>query len=190
MAIGVGEAYAQLPGPKVYVGGGASMPNAPASFSDTYKTSMNAVAGLGLPLFPFTEGVLAVRYDRFALDAEAYTDMLGAGFSVDGGTLSVLSGSVNLKVNPPVPGPLSPYAIGGVGVYRSTTGELTVSGGGGSVTPGIEGETDLGVNLGVGLSFNVVPLIDLFIEPQYVIILSDGDNMTYYPVRVGLALGV
>ena len=182
---GVGNAYAQLPPtPKVYIGGGASMPNAPASFSDSYRTGPNVTVGIGLPLFPFTEGVLAARYDRFGLDG-AYT-----GFSVDGGTLSVLSGSLNLKINPPLPAPISPYAIGGVGVYRSTVGEVTVSGTGGSLSLGLEGDTNLGANLGVGLTFDLMPLVDLYIEPQYVIVFSEGEDMKYYPIRAGLAIGL
>lgn len=178
LAFGVSDTYAQLPGPKVYVGAGASMPNTPTGFSDAYKTGLNAVVGLGLPLFPFTEGVVAARYDRFALDGDV------SGVSVDD-AFSVLSGSFNLKINPPLP-KLSPYAIGGLGVYRTTTGALTVSGG----DVELEGETNLGANLGVGLAFDLVPLVDLFVEPQYVVIFTEGENTTYYPVRAGLAIGL
>lgn len=187
LAFGVSDAYAQLPGPKVYVGAGASMPNAPAAFSDSYNTGLNAVVGLGLPLFPFTEGVLAVRYDRFGLDGEEGGSFFGdPSVSVDGGTMSVLSGSFNLKVSPPMP-KLSPYAIGGVGLYRSTTGDVTYAGGG---AVEVEGETDFGVNLGVGLMFDLVPLVSLFVEPQYVIVFTEDESTTYYPIRAGLAVGM
>lgn len=182
LAFSVGDAYAQLPPtPKVYIGGGASMPDTPASFSDSYNTGLNLTVGVGLPLFPFTEGVIAARYDRFGLD-EAFT----GGVSIDDGTLSVFSGSFNLKISPPMLA-ISPYAIGGVGVYRTTTGEVSLSDDG---SVGLDGETNLGANIGVGLTFDLVPLVGLFIEPQYVVIFTEGESTTYYPIRAGLAIGL
>lgn len=182
LAFSVGDAYAQLPPtPKVYVGGGASMPNAPEAFSESYNMGPNLTAGIGLPLFPFTEGVVVARYDRFGLD-----DDFAGGVSIDDGTLSVFSGSFNLKVSPPMLA-ISPYAIGGVGVYRTTTGEVTLSDDG---SVGLDGETNLGANLGVGLTFDLVPLLGLFVEPQYVVIFNEGENTTYYPLRAGLAIGL
>lgn len=163
------------------------MPNAPDAFNESYKTGPNLTAGIGLPLFPFTEGIAAVRYDRFALDGEAYSEELGMpNISVDGGTLSVFSGSFNVKISPPMLA-VSPYFIGGLGVYRMTAGDLTVSGAG---TLEFESETNLGANFGVGLTFDLVPLIGLFVEPQYVIIFEEGDDTTYYPIRAGLVIGL
>lgn len=72
-----------------------------------------------------------------------------------------------------MPGPLSPYLIGGV-----TWGSADL---GGSSAPDVSAETDFGFNVGAGLDFGLGPL-KLFAEGRY---FSVGDS-DFLPITVGL----
>lgn len=145
----------------LYVHGGADFPSSSA-FNDAYNTGYNAGMGIGIPISSRFEGLLRGTYDRFSTDFSELNDFTS------------YSASANLKVNMPMRGMrVQPYAIGGGGIFRL----------------GVEDafETEFGVQLGAGIGIRTSPRINLMIEPNYVLVLNEGENTQYVPVRAGAA---
>jgi opacity protein-like surface antigen len=161
----------------LYVHGGADFPSS-SEFNDAYKTGFNVGIGGGLALTENIEGVLMGRYDRFGLDLPG---------DFDGGAFSTLSATANLKLNGPMMSRrITPYAFGGGGIFRSAVGDLESNG----VTAESDSEVDFGLQFGAGLSVGMTPRTSLLVEPNYVVILNEGENTQYFPVRLGVSLGL
>lgn len=74
---------------------------------------------------------------------------------------------------------IAPYVRAGLGFYN---GKTSVSGGTST------GETDLGMNLGLGASFAVSPTASVFVEGAYHNIFSDPSSINYIAANAGLSL--
>lgn len=147
----------------LYLHGGAGVPSSTA-FNDAYKAGYNASAAVGVPFTSTLEGVLMGRFDRFQQES---------GFS--GGAFSVYSATGNLKLNGPMMNNrFMPYALGGAGLFRL----------------GIENayESEFGLQFGAGMSVRTSSRMNLMIEPNYVLVLNEGENTQYFPLRVGTSL--
>lgn len=83
----------------------------------------------------------------------------------------VLSGALNATVGMGGIG-VKPYLSGGVGVYNSKTGDF-------------DGETDLGINGGVGLEFSLTGM-STFLEARYVNVFSEGGSSAFIPITFGI----
>lgn len=161
----------------LYLHGGAGFPSS-SDFNNAYKTGFNAGIGAGLAITENIEGVLMGRYDRFGLDLPG---------DFDGGAFSAFSATANLKLNAPmVARRVMPYAYGGAGLFRSAVGDLESNG----VTSESDSELDFGVQFGAGLSLAMTPRTNLMVEPNYVLILNEGENTQYFPVRLGVSFGL
>lgn len=161
----------------LYLHGGADFPSSSA-FNDAYQTGFNAGIGGGLAITENVEGVLMGRYNRFGLDLPG---------DFDGGAFSTLSATANLKLNGPmVSRRVMPYAFGGGGIFRSAISDLESNG----ITAENDSEVDFGLQFGAGLSVGMTPRTSLLIEPNYVVILNEGENTQYFPVRLGVSLGL
>lgn len=72
-----------------------------------------------------------------------------------------------------------PYLIGGVGVYNSkTTGSDALGG----------SSTKFGINAGAGFDFKVGGA-GLFVEGRFHDVFTDGDNLKFIPISVGIRFG-
>lgn len=163
----------------IYVHGGAAFPSS-SSFNDAYKTGFNAGLGIGIPVHSQIEGVLMARYDRFGLDAPS-------GVDIDGGAFSSLSATANLKLNgPTMTSRVAPYGFAGAGVFRTAVGDQES----GSVSLEGDSEVDFGLQFGAGLSFGMSPRANLLVEPNYVLVFSEGERTTFLPVRIGASFGL
>jgi hypothetical protein len=143
----------------LYVHGGAGFPSSTA-FNDAYKTGFNVGAAIGVPITRQLEAVLMGRYDRFGSDVNLLDDF------------SSYSATGNLKVNAPMMrGRVMPYALGGAGLFRL----------------GIEDafETEFGLQFGTGLSVRTSQRVNLLVEPNYILVLNEGENTQYFPIRIG-----
>lgn len=161
----------------LYLHGGADLPSSSA-FNNAYKTGFNVGIGGGVAITENLEGVLMGRFDRFGLDLPG---------DFDGGAFSTLSATANLKLNGPMMSRrVMPYAFGGGGIFRSAVGDLESNG----VTAESDSELDVGVQFGAGLSLAMTPRTSLMVEPNYVLILNEGENTQYFPIRLGVSLGL
>jgi hypothetical protein len=147
---------------QLYLHGGAGFPSSSA-FNDSYKAGFNLGVGVGVPIASQLEGVLRANLDRFENDLSGVDNF--AAYSATG----------NLKLNAPLrDGRVTPYALSGAGIFRL----------------GFEDnyETEFGLQFGAGLSIRTSPRADLLLEPNYVLVLNEGENTQYFPVRVGAAI--
>lgn len=169
LALAAGSARAQV---KFGVGGGVSIPTGDA-LTD-FKTGFHGTALLRFkpPAFP-----IALQFDgtftRLSFDE-------GSGPSVDL-NYQVISGTANaVWVFPSAPAtPVKPYLIGGIGLYNQDFK-------GDDVPPGVESQTDFGINLGAGFDFGVSGA-SLFAEARFHKIFGDGsDDPTLIPITVGI----
>lgn len=164
---------------QLYVHGGADFPTSSA-FNESYKTGFNAGLGMGIPLANRLEGVLMGRYDRFGMDAPSETN-------IDGGAFSSLSATANLKLNGPiVSSRLMPYGFAGTGLFRTAISDITS----GSLSSEGDSEVDLGLQFGAGLSIGMSPRAHLLVEPNYVLVFNEGENTSFFPIRIGASFGL
>jgi hypothetical protein len=157
-------------------GGGASVPVSDAK--DAFKSGWHgsAIVRLNAPMMPFgLQGNFT--YNHFKLDEQ------NVGF---GGSSRILSGIADARFSLPIPGPIKPYLLAGVGAYNikadpdsagatasASTTKFGINGGGGVGIhiPGlpihafIEGKleniyTDQGVNTAVtkNLKTQIIPV--------------------------------
>lgn len=148
----------------VYIQGGAGFPNS-SGLNDAYKTGFNAGLGIGIPITSNVEGLVRGTLDRFE------NDLAGVG------NFASYSATANLKLNGPhMNNRVMPYALAGGGWYRL----------------GVEDaySNELGLQFGAGLGIRTAPNTHLLVEPNYVLVLNEGDNTQYFPVRFGVAFSL
>jgi hypothetical protein len=103
-----------------------------------------------------------------------------------------IAGIASITIESPGPG-LSPYLIGGAGVYwrrlRVTTYNLPCTDACQPEQPREQTETewtnDFGINGGLGLSFNALPL-GFYVEARVHHIFLEGKNATVVPLTAGI----
>lgn len=129
-------------------------------------------------------------YISFSPDNDKFLSLINGGnpganvTSLDGGTLSIISGHVNGKL-PILPLPvLTPYITGGIGLARIGFSDVDVKSANGSGTVTFDSETKTAVNLGAGVDLKLG--VTLFLEARYTWILTEGETSTYIPVTLGM----
>lgn len=161
----VAMAQAQL---KFGIGAGASVPN--GDFANGIETGYHflATAGIKPPLSP-----VGFRVDGM------FNQFNGKSPSTS--KLNVMGLNANAILSMPGAIVLSPYAIGGVGMYRS------------SISPkisGVDPSNDLGVNIGGGISFALAGF-GAFAEIRLHNIMADNGaggttNQRFIPITFGI----
>jgi hypothetical protein len=137
----------------------------------------------GGPSFPTTEGLNSGFQVAGHLGFRSRTNPLGVRFDVlydnwgierSSADLRTLGGTANLMVHlPSASTSIRPYLSGGIGIYNTK-----VSGGG-------DGETDAGLNAGVGLDFPMSGIIP-FAELRFHSIFTEGEKTNFVPVVFGI----
>lgn len=145
----------------VYIQGGAGFPSS-TGLNDAYKAGWNAGLGIGIPITQNLEGVVRGSIDRFE------NDLVGVDNFVS------YSATGNLKLNGPrMNNRVMPYALAGGGFYRLGIQDAY--------------ESEFGLQFGAGLGIRTSSRSNLLIEPNYVLVLNEGDNTQYFPVRLGVS---
>ncbi|MBD3383878.1 outer membrane beta-barrel protein [candidate division KSB1 bacterium] len=182
--------YAQMM-PHFFINGGMAMPMGPDEFKDYWKTGFNVGGGAEFAFGPNMKLVGTVDYTSFGINEDELLDEFAmgvSGISVDGGSLSSIAVLANVKfsIAPPM-SPISPYLIGGAGMFFLSGGEADIKYQGMTMST-IESETDnyFGVGVGAGVDLTISPNMSLFIEGKYNIAFAEEDNMSYLPIKAGL----
>jgi opacity protein-like surface antigen len=110
-----------------------------------------------------------------AIRAEAAYNQFG--LQSGGGNINIPSFTGNLAYELPLGMSLTPYAIGGVGLYRPSA-DL---GNGNTGT-----ENDFGWNIGGGVKIPFSRSFETFIEARYNRVNTNGSTMTFIPLTVGV----
>jgi hypothetical protein len=159
----VAMAQAQL---KFGIGAGASVPS--GDFADAVETGYHflATAGIKPPLAP-----VGFRVDGMFNQFNYKTSLL------DGESQRLMGLNANAILSMPGAVVLSPYIIGGVGMYRSTS---SVANSGSS--------TDPGVNIGAGISFGLAGF-GAFAELRFHDVMGDNSShLRFIPITFGITM--
>lgn len=164
----VAMAQAQLP-LKFGIGAGATLPN--GTFSNSVESGYHAlvVATIAPPLSP-----VGFRVDGMFNQFNNKT--------VSGQSLRVMGASANAVLGMPgVPLLISPYVIGGAGMYRSQ-----------SSATGAVATNDLGINVGAGIKFGLAGF-GAFAEVRMHNLMKDNGtggttNSRFIPVTFGITM--
>ena len=160
------------------IGGGATIPT--GDIKDFYKTGFDGTVSVGY--HPGTWPV-GIRFDG------NYDRLSGKDFTVGGVTstisnVAIWSGTGELTLGVPPMMHVTPYAVGGGGIYHFSN----FGAGNGSGTNNDNGSVNkFGWNLGGGIGFGMGGS-QLFLESRYtrVNMGSGNGNVTFIPVIIGL----
>lgn len=160
----------------IYIGGGVSIPNAPEGFKDWFKMGYHGMGGVEAKAFTGFSLLFLADYNRFSPDVEG----------IDGGEISLLSFTLNAKLGLGVPAaPLKPYFFGGVGLANTSVSDIDASEPDGISVYTMESKTDACFGVGAGLEFKAGPSAAIFVQGRYMIIATEGDALSYFPITVG-----
>jgi opacity protein-like surface antigen len=98
------------------------------------------------------------------------------GSKVFNGNVNIPAFTGNLVFGLPM-GTLSPYAIGGAGLYRTN---VSFNGGGSA------GENHFGFNIGGGLKIPLGTSFETFVEARYNRVTVNGGSFSFIPVTFGV----
>ena len=161
---------------------------APVAQGQSYNPfQIGALGGIAFPTADLGTGTntgyniaVAVGYKPQAmlisLRAEAAYNQFG--LTNGGGSINIPSFTGNVQYDLPLGMSFTPYAIGGVGLYRPSAG----FNGGGSTTA----ENDFGWNIGGGIKVPLSTSFETFIEARYNRVSTSGNAATFIPVTVGI----
>ena len=170
--LGAARAYAQGEGPgfDFAVGGGVSVPT--GDFDNVAKLGWQGTAAVrllpqNLPVAFQLDGNFGRFSDESALDLQSQ--------------LIYGTGNVIYRFQTSEATRFRPYVIGGIGVYN-----LDVKGN--DVIGNPNSETKFGINAGAGFDFKAGSA-GLFIEGRFHDVFTDGSNVQFIPINVGVRFG-
>lgn len=158
---------AQAQGAEFSLGGGVSIPS--GTFADGFKTGWH---GLGAVSFVPPGSPVGFQIDG------AY-NQFKSDFSGSDAKLQLISGTANVvyKFKTAETSRFRPYLIGGGGVYNAKP-----------KNPDGNGQTKFGFNAGAGFDIKA-GAVGLFAEGRFHDVFTDGDNLRYIPITVGIRFG-
>ncbi len=173
---------------KIGVGGGLTALTGDNTLTEDNALNLNSgihYGGklvVGLPLLPIQ------------FTASAYNNPLSSEYTAENTNTTVktettfLSAGIGAELTL-LPGPLQPYLAGNL--LYTKFGETTVSGEGYSHTTDAA-ENGLGVGVGAGLYFKLLPIIDIDLSAHYNMntLLSDGEAMNSTHVRLNILFSI
>jgi len=147
-------------GQTLYLHGGAGFPRS-STFDATHLAGVNAGIGVGIPLSSRFEFLFLGTYDRFGTN------------HTESRPFSSYSTTAHLKWRPLMTATrLRPYAMAGAGNFMEVEGPFAF---------------ELGLSFSAGLSVRTSPQTRFEIEPNYLLVFTEGENRMYVPVRLGVA---
>ena len=114
------------------------------------------------------------QFTPIGVRAEAAYNQFGS--KVFNGNVNIPAFTGNLVFGLPM-GMLSPYAIGGAGLYRTN---VNVNGGGSA------GENHFGFNIGGGIKLPLSSSFETFVEARYNHVTLNGGSFSFIPVTFGV----
>ncbi|MEG8948171.1 hypothetical protein [Rosettibacter firmus] len=177
---------------ELYINTGFSLPSQPETFSDYWNTGINIGGGLGFPFSSSLVFVGRVDYNNFSFDEEGFlkdNNFAGYGVSISGGSASIVTITGNLKANLiSTPNSVSPYFVGGIGYFKMTIDEFTISALGESEK--VEGDTEsaFSVLFGVGVDIPAGETMSIYFEGKYGIGFTEDESKKYFPLNAGIKI--
>ncbi len=168
----------------LYAGVGITFGSSPEVFKTQHKEGYHLFGGVGFNMIPLIQFVGKVEYHSFSKDFdEFFPDVT----DLDGGARRILMFGVDARLGTNVPtAPLRPFIFAGLGLARQSESDLETMFE--IAIQDYESQTDFYVNIGGGLEFRMLKILNVFIQAKYVNIKQDGGNLVFIPVSVGLKL--
>jgi opacity protein-like surface antigen len=163
VAFGAAPAMAQFP--HMSLMGGVTFPKGDASQAEDMGYNGGIGLGFSAPMIP-----IGIRVDAALHHLPGKDNNAGSGLTA---STNIWSGTVNATYSLPLPSPVKPYAIAGLGYYGAIT---TIDG-----VPGSSSEKKLGYNAGIGVSFT-----RFFAEVRYHHMNTDNSAVTFMPLTFGI----
>jgi hypothetical protein len=179
--------------PLLTVNAGFSVPTGPTNFSTYWKPGFNLGFGVGSIVLPSTSMFIRLDYNNFPLDAEGYlraNGAAGSGYTIDGGTVSIITITGNVKVAVGPTTSVVPYFIGGGGFFNLSQSDITISNSGSYLKVSIKSEIALTLAGGFGVEIPVDQSTNIFAQISYGVGFNRGDHASYMPVKVGAVFGL
>ena len=180
---------------------GLAFASFPKPVSDYYGTGFLFGAHGDLNIIKYFAVRLNLDYATFASNKDKIKTALANANGVqasdigfDGLNTSDFSVFVNGLGKIPIQGaPITPYGLVGFGLnfLSASDGTVTYQG---TAQPqaGIKGDssTKFGLNFGAGSEFRVASKVKLLLEFKYVIVFTDNESTSYFPIVVGASFGI
>jgi hypothetical protein len=178
LVLGLGAAPLHAQGVEFSLGGGIGVPL--STFDDVAKLGWHGLAGLSFVPTGWPVGIqIDGSYQQYKLDE----DVVGSGSLKD--RLIMGTGNVVYKFKTSEESTFRPYLIGGAGVYNvKVTGSSDV----GNVLDTSGSQTKFGLNGGAGFDFKAGSA-GLFVEGRFHDVFTDGKDLKFIPITVGVRLG-
>ena len=179
LAVGMllGAPALRAQGAEFSLGGGVGVPL--GDFDDAAKTGWHGLAAISFVPNGWPVGIqFDGSYQQFNLDDAAFP-----GFSGLKNRFLMGTGNLVFKFKTSEESTFRPYIIGGGGVYNS---KITGSDDPNDILPG--GETKFGLNAGAGFDIKTSG-IGLFLEGRFHDIFTDGADVQFIPITLGIRLG-
>ncbi len=178
LAFGLGAAPLHAQGVEFSLGGGIGFPL--SNFDDIAKLGWNGLAGVSFVPTGWPVGIqVDGQFQQYKLDE----DVVGASGLKD--RFLIGTGNLVYKFKTSEESSIRPYIIAGGGVYNvKTTGSDNV----GTVVGTDNSTTKFGLNAGAGFDFKAGSA-GLFVEGRFHDVFTDGPNVKFIPITVGVRLG-
>jgi opacity protein-like surface antigen len=178
LAFGLGAAPLHAQGVEFSLGGGIGFPL--SNFDDIAKLGWNGLAAVSFVPTGWPVGIqVDGQFQQYKLDE----DVVGASGLKD--RFLIGTGNLVYKFKTSEESPVRPYIIAGGGVYNvKTTGSDNL----GTVVGTDNSTTKFGVNAGAGFDFKAGSA-GLFVEGRFHDVFTDGPNVKFIPITVGVRLG-
>ncbi len=184
----ISTAYAQSPKPfNIYLAGGLTFGSAPQEFRDFHKEGYHLFGGLGLNMIPVIQFVGKIEYHSFSKDFDKFAPDIS---DITGGTRRLLMIGVDARLGTNVPtAPVTPFIFAGLGLARSSETDLE------SAIEDLvdevayldyDSETDFYINLGGGIEFKFLEVLNMFVQGKYTAVKQEGDNLVIIPLSLGI----
>ncbi|HOP06972.1 MAG TPA: outer membrane beta-barrel protein [candidate division Zixibacteria bacterium] len=191
-----GIASAQGPKINFYAGGGMALPMGPDDFKDYWKSGISFGGGVGFQQSANMELKAMLFYNKFDVDEDGMIEEIeeaygidASGLEIDGGEMTAIEIMGVFKYSLGLPeAPARPYLLGSVGITAMKVAEATISYGSeyGSETTPETTESKLSFGVGGGVDIKIGATTALFAEAQYMYVSTEGDAITYLPIRGGI----
>lgn len=184
---------------------GGAWPSAPDEFADFWSTGGSIAGDFGYHFSDHVSAHFELSYDRVPVDEGAIDQIiidelgfdpgdLGVDVSVEGGAVTVVSGTASLKGSLVGRSRPSPYVQAGVGFARFAAGDITsrVSGFGETFTDTSDGtsETAILMSFGAGFDLPIGDRFGLFVDGRYKIVFTDDERTELLTARAGVRIGL
>jgi opacity protein-like surface antigen len=173
----------------LYAGGGITFPTTLSGLNENWKDGYHIMGGVGFSVLPKVQGLVKLEFHQLNLDWEElnYTDVSGNAFQ---SLLMGVEGRAGIGV-PAVR--LRPYVIAGFGIAKISYSEVEVPSGVAIPTlptPAgfFDNKSEFYYNLGVGVNYKMMPMLNVFIQLQTVRISTEGKTSSLFPLTVGVKL--